>query len=519
MKNLRKEKELLSAYIDGELSPVLKQSIEDKLKSSLELQKEFEDLKKLKTLTSGSVERLSESPYFESRLFANLKNDKPSTFNFKKWIPVSAVAVLTIGLMTLLRFNPQLIDSIIQQQKSNLVGFYKENLQPLLYAANLTNEDIFNFALYQELPLDNSKTQVLKLGYDNKGVEYFEIKKGNTNNNNSNNLKNFVAAIGLGEKETEKIDSIIGSYSDQLSSLVLVNDKNAVAISPNIWNTRKVILADILAFAKSHSNQNFNKIVPNEVANINDKSIAKWVNDSKKLKDNKYIFFTPDSVFKEDFEFDMVEFKENMKELHKELAQLEKNKVVLKKFNFKNDSVSVKQKNSENWSRQFTIVMDSNFLKVTVPDIVVDIPEISLPDFDSIASILHDATRNIPELNSRIPSVTVDKKSFNYEFRRNEQKIDKRKDFNLDSLMQQNNIYIDSIHSEQLKRFEKQSNNKGLLSLTDSLIIHQNKELKKEMDNLRKELQKFRQNMNETQSDSGSTNKKTKPKRVQIIEI
>ncbi len=72
MKKHMMDKELLSAYIDGELSPSEKKLIEEKIKSSLELQKELSDLKRLKELTSSSLDRISESPFFETRLFANL---------------------------------------------------------------------------------------------------------------------------------------------------------------------------------------------------------------------------------------------------------------------------------------------------------------------------------------------------------------------------------------------------------------------------------------------------------------
>ena len=64
MKKNNTDIELLSAYVDGELSTAEKKYIEEKIKSSLELQKELLDLKKLKELTSTSVDRISESPFF-----------------------------------------------------------------------------------------------------------------------------------------------------------------------------------------------------------------------------------------------------------------------------------------------------------------------------------------------------------------------------------------------------------------------------------------------------------------------
>jgi hypothetical protein len=121
-------------------------------------------------------------------------------------------------------------------------------------------------------------------------------------------LQKFVTALDFDEYEIKKIDSIIGSYSDQISALVLVNDQNAFAINPNIWNTRKLILADILAFAEKHASSDFNKMIPTQVMQLDDHSVAKWVNEAKAMKDDQYIFCTSDSIFKEDFVFDMSEY-------------------------------------------------------------------------------------------------------------------------------------------------------------------------------------------------------------------
>ena len=359
----------------------------------------------MKELTNASVERISDSPFFETRLFANLNSEKPSKFNLNKWIPISALTLLTLALMAILKFNPDLIDNIVKQQKSNLAGFYKENLQPLLYAADLKNEDIFNFALYHELPLDNTNNQILKIGYDAKGSEYFEIKKVAelSNVNKAENLKQFITALDLNKNEVDKIDSIIASYSERISALVLVNDKNAVAINPDIWNTRKLILADILAFAEKHASNSFYKLIPEEVSKIDDHTIAQWVSESKTSKDDQYIFCTPDSIFKEFFVFDMNEFKVNMQKMTNELVKLEDEKNVLREYHFKVDQLNKKNKKNSDWTEQFKVFVDTNIIKVSVQNFAVDIPKIDLPNFDSIAIVIQEATQNIRSVRPPSP--------------------------------------------------------------------------------------------------------------------
>ena len=59
--------ELLSAYVDNELSPEDIIRVEEMIASSLEMQKKLEDYKNLKSLAQ-SVKRIPPSPYFETRV-------------------------------------------------------------------------------------------------------------------------------------------------------------------------------------------------------------------------------------------------------------------------------------------------------------------------------------------------------------------------------------------------------------------------------------------------------------------
>ena len=130
-KNIKYEK--LSAYLDGELSAGEKDKFEEEIALSQDLQNKLIELKKLKQLTSASVTRLPESPYFETRLFASIEGQKSSYHRFNKLSPFFGFAVLSVLLMIFLKFNPQIIDRLVEQQKTNLAGFYKQNLKPLLF--------------------------------------------------------------------------------------------------------------------------------------------------------------------------------------------------------------------------------------------------------------------------------------------------------------------------------------------------------------------------------------------------
>ena len=200
--------ELLSAYLDNELSDEDIKKLEEELQFSKELQEKLAELKKIKQLTISSIKPVQENPYFETRLAATLKIKNPWYYKFKKFSPVYSLIALCIVLMIVLKYNPKIIDRLVDQQKSNITAFYKENLKPLLYTANLTNEDIFDFAFYHQLPLDSQKKQYLLLGSDKNGKQYFEIKDAGYAHN-GNNLARFVKNLNLNETQQHQMDSIL----------------------------------------------------------------------------------------------------------------------------------------------------------------------------------------------------------------------------------------------------------------------------------------------------------------------
>src|SRR4030066_262550 len=145
------------------------------------------------------------------------------------------------------------------QQKTKLAGLYTENLKPLFITAGLTNEDIFDFALYRKLPLDKERGQYLMIGSNEDGSNYFEIKTASIAETN-NDFEKFVAALNLNKEQKMQIDSILESYADDMQEQILVNENNTVAISPKLWNYNKAIFADIMPFAKDANGEHSEKI-------------------------------------------------------------------------------------------------------------------------------------------------------------------------------------------------------------------------------------------------------------------
>ena len=482
--------ELLSAYLDDELTASEKAEVENILLTSLEMQKKLEDLKKVKQLSSR-VKKLPESPFFETRLMASIEGQKRESSGLRKWLPAAGLAIITVVLMIVMKFNPHLLDQAWENQKVALAGFYKENLQPVLTAANLSNEDIFNFAFNNELPLDDSRKQYLLLGYDDSGKEYFEIRSSDQKINRGS-YKEFVTAMNLNDNQKQTVDSIINSYSKALESQVLVNEKNTVAINPNVWNMRKAIFADLLVASEKMNKIKFDRIVPKGI-NENEKVVV--VNAVSKLKnttDDQYIFVTPDSIFEEKYVFDP---KIIEKELQWNERQIKKNEEKIKEFafNIKFDSTFINYAQTGG-RHSFKVIVDSNICRVDIPDFSRF--ENQLPEIATLDPLIEQATNNIHFYAYKIPKIEKSKNEIKIEYYNDDSVysyVVNYNTLNIDSLVQANGG-TDLYNLENFKPM-KPSDDTMLIKYQLDKNYYQryysDEEFKNQMEELQKQLQEL----------------------------
>jgi len=506
-----KDFELLSAYIDNELSYEEKVQLEKNIKSSLQLQKKLEDLKKIKQLTSSAYTKIPESPYFETRLFASLESNKPWHKKVLKWSPAIGLAFTTIIIMVVLKSNPEIFNNLLEQQKTNIAGFYKENLQPLLFAADLNKEDIFNFAMYKQLPLDKDDRQILHIDYDKAGKEFFEIKSGEPKQD-ENNFEKFIVALNLDEVEKKQIDSIMNQYAEELEAQVLINKNNTVAINSNLWNYQRAIQRDLLAFAEKSNWQEFQKLVPKTVSYNNSRDVVLAANEMRNTRNKNYIFLTTDSVFSEPIEYNLAEYKLQLAELKNELKD-QNNQMREIQFHFKYDSA--KQKLEDKLHNNFKIIYDSNLCRVEISKF--DFPDLQYPDFDSLFTVYDSVANNFRFHSQYIPRIKHFDNKIQFHFdgdSLNTYEFEYYK-FDLDSLMESQSEMMDSLKSynwNNLYNFNDSLVFKGIPKLDSYFKFYDGEvEIKLEMEQLRKELEKFRVEMKqwkeEYKHDSQSKNK------------
>jgi hypothetical protein len=394
--------------------------------------------------------------------------------------------------MVVLKLNPGLIDKIWEDQKVAIAGFYKENLQPVLVAANLTNEDVFNFAFNNELPLDNTRQQYLLLGYDDSGKEFFEIRSSDQKINRQS-YNEFVSAMSLNEKQKETVDSIIGSYSKALEAQVLVNENNTIAINPNLWNLRKAIFADLLVASEKLNKSKFDLIVPEGISSNEKVVLVKAVEKLKNVGGDEYIFVTPDSVFADSYHFNSEQFEIEMQEFEKQMKKQEQ-KIEQYAIEIRYDS-TFRHFAEKNVSHSFKVVVDSNICRVDIP--YLQIPEVPIPEIAAIEPLIEQATNNIHFYAYKIPKIEKSKNSIKIEY------------YNDDSVysyvVNYNSLNLDSLAevNSGIDLYNLDSKFKPVKPFDDTMLIkyqfdrdyynkhYSDDEFKKEMEELQKELQKM----------------------------
>src|SRR3989339_168316 len=455
MNKFYKEYEMLSAYIDGELTKEEVKYIEDKLAVSKDLQQKLTELRRVKELSQSSFQKVIESPYFETKLIASLNSESSSEYKIKKWIPVLGISLTTIVLMLFLRSNPKFFDTIIEEQKTKLAGLYTENLKPLFITAGLTNEDIFDFALYRKLPLDKERGQYLMIGSNEDGSNYFEIKTASIVKK-GNDFEKFIAALDLNEKQKLQIDSILESYANDMQGQILVNENNTVAISPKLWNYNKAIFDD----------------------------------EMRRMQ---------------------VEMKKNLKEAENQLRQ--------QNFILNIDKNIVKLRTKGGKENKLEVFIDTNICRVQIPDMHFDWSEISLPNFDDLETQIAAATKNLQSFTIKIPKEGHSRQKFEFrvDVRDSAQKFNFDIDIpNFKTPILPDTFMNDSTFSELYNLKADSISNLFRQLMDDSMIFYQ-KDFQIEMREFQKEMKKLREELLRLQKDLKK--EPTKVKEVESLEI
>ena len=208
---------------------------------------------------------------------------------------------------------------IVNKSKDDLLALYTENLQPLLFGTDITNEDVFNFALYQTLPIDKQQKKVLRISESNDRTFYEVIPS--TYKSDTENYENFAKYMSFDETQKSQLDSILESYQSELAEAVLRDEKNTVAVSPRLAGLQKAILTDIAAFSREVNKPKLSALLGGkDVAFLDSPKAFNLVNEIKSDTSKNYLIIAGDTAFTSKLEFNNKELQNRISELSKKLG-------------------------------------------------------------------------------------------------------------------------------------------------------------------------------------------------------
>ena len=348
------------------------------------------DYKNIQEQTSA-IPLLAEDVYFETRLFEQLKGQsKPKAFWTGLQKPAIAFSAICVVLMGIFYFKPDALKTIVNESSS--IATLTKNLKPLLFAANLNKEDMFNFAFNKIIPVNKEEKQFLQFGADKNGQGVIEVKYADAGTSKLS-YKCFVNSLDLKPNQVKEMDQILDKYSEKISEVVLVNDKNVVAVNSQIWNYQNQLRKELIEYAAGAN--------PGVMKNINPK-MKLGRNTDMPAPDgdasNFYYCFSADSFFTAPLNVDKGEIKKAI-ETHKknltivqgQLAELPKKIKIQIKTALKNANIASSAGNN------LHVISSGNNVRVLIPQI--DAPEAFMADFDVMNGQLDEAFDNMREFS------------------------------------------------------------------------------------------------------------------------
>lgn len=329
------------------------------------------------------------------------KGNRNSSNGIKKWSNIIGLALLTIGLMIVFKQNSVHVDHI----ENKLLKFYTNNLQPLFVKTEITNEDIFNFAIYQNLPIDKNQNKVLEISTLDKNEVNFQVKNAFINKDTKNYQK-FIEHFQLTSLQQKGLDSILSSYKNNVYASILTNDKQVVAVDPKIVLLRESLIYDISSYLENQHVKNLNEFenlyqTQNVSPELQKLFVEAKSNSEKQIK-NSYLFFAKDSVYKLN-----VEFNSNLADPNYFANNYSKP-------NNKKEKVKVSLNNNDSFNHlNFGVISDSIIYQTGKIEGVV--AKIVMPSLKNIENLVNIEIMPNNNKNLKIPELNINKKEHNFD--------------------------------------------------------------------------------------------------------
>ncbi len=209
----------------------------------------------------------------------------------KKRMMVFTITLLVIFFMIVFKLSDV---NNLSKAGSDLISKYAASLSPFNLFYDIKNDDVFNFAVNNEMTLNIEQSKLLRIEQVTAEKEKI-IVTDKPSEPDPISYKDYLTKFEFNSSETAGIDSILDSYRSKLSSSILSNNKDAFAFDPNLIVLQKAINADIRNFTKSILKSRSDLV--EEITGA-DKSLNEIKNYLKKLPASRdFLVFTPDTLF------------------------------------------------------------------------------------------------------------------------------------------------------------------------------------------------------------------------------
>jgi len=257
----------------------------------------------------------------------------------RKYFEIIILIVLTVFLLIVFKESKKGLFSI-EDKTSALMTKYTSGLMPLNERSELSKEDIVNFALYGNIPIDRKNEKVLIINSDSLGDNRFIITKMKINNK-TNNYGALLSKLNLSSDQKSKIDTLLSVSQHKLYRSILLNENESFAINSNVVQLQKDLSDKINLMLIENSRKN-------------DLAVSKAVEDGIKVVNElksarNFVFVNPDTVL------NLVANPEKLKKI-KRIDQ----KKFLNNLSFSIDSEKKKKMNLD-------FVLGEEFVSVNVP--------------------------------------------------------------------------------------------------------------------------------------------------------
>lgn len=421
-----------------------------------------------------------------------IQNEPPKSqfLKFRKWIPGITLGLLTIFLMIFFKTQQGSLTTFIDQGKEEIVKFYTENLYPLIHETTITNEDVFNFALYRNLPVNKDRKRILQIDADESGKEYIEIIPANLMTE-TKNYEKFISLMDLSSSEIDSLNRLLDSYRYPIYSSVLFKDEKTLAVNPNIINLHRVLFADLTRFAQSVDKNKAQKIIPVNYVFTENPDIDALIHEVKNPGQSEFVFYSPDTVFNLECDFNKEELYSNIKmieekspAIHNNLNRVAIDLQTLKEehkrhrpnFNYVWDNKSVKIFPTEYWKNQFNLPELQNLnedlgkLSMQMTTDIIEIAKVSA----QLASVMA-----LENMNEKTEHALAENMSF---------------EFNVEQFTEQIEENAKAFENQDWEEFGKKMQTIGLMfaeKYADSLSGKEQVEFEQNMQELKEQLKEM----------------------------